>query len=378
MSHRLLTASIISLLCSAWAWSQASERILSISGEVFFEDGTRPKQPVLVELLCTGITRRQTYTQQGFFSLEFGRPTPIEVRDAGMEGMIRRREFSQGRRDSLDGRVIRAYSEKVQNNLDLAGCELRAVLEGFQSDTIPLSRRRALDNPYVGEIILRHRSKTKGTFVSLNTARASEKARKAYHKGQKELVGKKTDYPKAAQEFGKAVQEFPEFSAAWYLLGKVHLNLQDERRAQEAFERAIAVEPEFIQPYLALAQIQFSKNRWKEVNTLSRKVIELNPDTIQAHYLCSVANYSLGQLDSAEKSARTVVDSPKALEFPQARFILGGILSQKNLIAAAVEFNRFLDLESEGPVADRAKQILIDWERRGLIGKPQSDAAAEN
>lgn len=380
MGKRLFPFWIASFLLCTWAWSQQAreERLLFINGEVIFEDGTHPEEPVLVEMLCNGSVRRQTFTHQGYFSLEFGKNTRVEVREASVEGFIRPKEFYQGRRDSLDGRVISAYSAKVQDYLDLSGCELRAVLPGFQSDSILLGRRSPLEKPDVGNIMLRG-SDVKGTIVTPTTLKAPKKAKKAYQDAQKELRKKKVNYSKAAKELEKAVKEYPEFAAAWHLLGKVRLAREDGSGAHQAFKKAITADRKYVNPYLSLARMEFGQDRWEEVDRLSREVIALNPDMIYAHYLCAAANYPMGRLDLAEESARKVLDSKEAQRYPHTHFILAGVLAQRgNVASATAEFYRFLEVEPEGPLAEEAKQILADWERLGLIGKREAATVPDN
>ena len=397
MRKKLLTASICCLLFLGPAWAQQGGQSqtpqtgggrqpanspgplppILLIGRVIFDDGTRPQEPVLVEMLCYGEVRRQTYAIRGQFSLQFGTSRPVTFMDSSVSDAAQDDEFFQANRLGVD-RPSQAFSKNVLNNLDLSGCELRARLPGFQSERIQLGRRRPLDTPDVGEIVLHRLSDVGDTTVSVTTLRAPKKAKKAYENAQKELKKKKASPSRARRELENAVKVFPEFAAAWHLLGEVRLTRKDSTGARQAFEKAIAADPEYVLPYLSLAKLEVEQGRWEDAAKWSSGVIELNPHIMYAHYLSAAANYSLGKLDLAEEAVQEVQKSGEAQRYPVTYFILGGILAQRgNIPSATAEFNRFLQVQPEGPLAQQSKQILAEWERRGLIGK-ESVAAPED
>lgn len=404
MGKKLFVASIFSFFLLSLGWAQQQEqgpkkparreppgqtepqreqrqpsrerRPIFLYGTVILDDGSRPEEQVQVEMLCHGSVRRQTYAFDGRFSLEFGTRRPAEFMDASVSGPGLDDELFRGQGGGLGSL---SASTSMFNTLDLTGCELRASLPGFRSDTIHLGRRRPLDDPDVGVIVLHRLGNFEGTIVSVNTLKAPKNAKKAFEKAQKELNKKKANHSKAAKELQKAVKLFPEFSAAWSLLGETRLALQDHNGARQAFEKAIAAEPKYISPYLSLAGLEFEQGRWGEVAQLSSGVIKLNPYVTHAHYLRGVANYYLGRLDLAEESVRNVQTSNKARHYPATHFILGAILARKgNIPSATSEFHRYLEVQSDGPLAEQSKQILAGWEKLGLIAKRQPSETPEN
>jgi tetratricopeptide (TPR) repeat protein len=250
----------------------------------------------------------------------------------------------------------------------LNGCELRTSLAGFVSDPIRLGMRRYLENPDVGVMVLHSTNGTGGTGISLNTLRAPKKARKSYRKALKELAKAKANPSKATKELEKAVKVYPEYSAAWYLLGQLRLAAQDHSGGREAFERALAVEPNYVSPYLPLAALELGDRRWKEAAQLSRQVLELNPDAIGAHYSLGVASYFLRNLVTAEQSARKVLDSSEARKYPRMHYLLGIILATKgDFPSAAVQIRRYLKISPNAPEAEPMKKELRKWEAEGRI-----------
>ena len=340
-----------------------------ISGKVTLEDGSAPPEPVRVEMVCHGRIVRQLHTSSnGGFGFRLG-DRNADIADASASGTVQ-----GGFGNSPVGGVSGADSPTElgsrtgQGAVNLTGCDLRTSLAGFEANTIQLGLRRYMDNPNVGVIVLRRRDKVAGTAISLNTLGAPKKAKKSYQKALKELAKKKAKPSKAVKELEKAVKLYPEFSAAWNLLGQLRLTAGDPNGAREAFQRAVAVEPNYVSPYLPLALLRLDERRWKDAAQLSRQVLELNPDVIRAHYPLGVASYFLGDLDAAEKSSRKVLNSSEARTYPRMHYLLGVVLAGKgNFPSAAAELRRYLVISPDAPEAEPLKKELQKWEAEGRI-----------
>ena len=252
--------------------------------------------------------------------------------------------------------------------VDLSNCELRARLPGYQSDVISLGRRRALDNPDVGLIILHSIKPPEGGTVSLKTLAAPKDARKAWEKAGKELQKENPNFSKASKELTKAVELYPEFASAWYMLGEVRLAQTARPGASEAFEQASAADPEYANPYLSLALMQMEEGRWQEAADLCSQALELNPQLIKAHYLNSLAHGSLGSLDVAEESALLVLNNNQAKTYPLIYYVLGFVEAQReNFTSAAARYRTFLEVRPNLSLAKKARGQLDQWRKQGLI-----------
>ena len=147
-----------------------------------------------------------------------------------------------------------------------------------------------MENSDVGIIVLQRLGEVSGLTVSFTTLRAPKKARKAYHKAQQELKKPKGDISKAIKQLEKAVKTFPEFAAAWYLLGTSRLALKKESEARDSFNRAIQADPNYVNPFLSLAELEMETQNWPEVTRLCETVIALNPHIVEAQYFNAVAS----------------------------------------------------------------------------------------
>ena len=256
----------------------------------------------------------------------------------------------------------------LTRSVNLSNCELRARLPEHQSDVISLGRRRALDNPDVGLIILHSMRPPEIGTVSLKTLAAPKDARKAYEKAGKELQKKNPNLSKASKELTKAVEIYPEFASAWYVLGKVRLAQQDRPAASQAFKEAKAADSGYAIPYLSLAMMALEEERWKEASDLSTQVLELNPRLTEAHYYNAIAYSSLGRFNVAEESALVVLDSNKAETYPLVYYVLGVAESQRgNFPSAAARYRSLLEIHPEGSFAGKIKDQIAQWQEQGLI-----------
>ena len=345
-------------------------RPVRLSGKVVLADGSPLPGSVNVELLCSGSVRQQAFTfNDGNFSFEVGSPSSMAFADASVGGSPWNRNTSNPSNrtgfDSFDG------------SMNLAGCELRAVLPGFQSERLQLGMRRPLDSSEVGNIVLRRLEKVSGSTVSFTALAAPKKARKAYEKATKELRKKKVKHSKVSKELEKAVKLYPKYAAAWNLLGATRLKLKDEGGAREAFKQAIEADPEYVSPYIELAMLEGDSSRWVEVSRLSERILELNPYVSQAHYFSAVANFNLRKIDLAAKAIYQYKKNEASKMFADSYYLAGAILATKgNATSAAAEFRQLLKTFPKDPRADQIREHLNSWEAQGLIEKTPPEVSS--
>ena len=86
----------------------------------------------------------------------------------------------------------------------------------------------------------------KGTTVSFNTLNAPKKARDAFEKAGKELHKEKVDFKKVRKHLKKATEIYPEFAAAWQLLGQANLASGDRKEARNSFRHALEADPNYV------------------------------------------------------------------------------------------------------------------------------------
>ena len=335
-------------------------RAVRLSGKVVLADGSPLPGSINIELVCSGSVKQKAFTSNdGNFSFEVGSRSSMAFADASIGG-----SWSPNGANTADQTGLDSFD----GSMNLAGCELRAVLPGFRSERLQLGMRRPLASSEVGEIVLRRLEKVSGSTVSFTALAAPKNARKAYEKATKELRKKKVKHSKVSKELEKAVNLYPKYAAAWNLLGATRLKLKDEGGARKAFKQAIEADPEYVSPYIELAMLEGDSSRWVEVTRLSGRILELNPYVSQAHYFSAVANFNLGKIDLAAKSIYEYKKNRASKMFADSYYLAGAIFASKGSVtSAAAEFRQLLKIFPRDPRADEIKEHLNSWKAQGLI-----------
>ncbi len=336
-------------------------QVMFLSGKVVMEDGTAPPELVLIERVCSGAPRPEGYTDtKGRFSFQLGQNAGMFA-DASTSG----NDPVFGNSPGMGGgnpRSAGGFGNMGGQNR-LMGCDLRASLPGFRSESIDLSQRRYMDNPDVGTIVLRRLAKVEGYTFSATSAFAPKDARKAYEKGR-DLV-KKQKWAEAEKEFQKAVDTYPKFAAAWSDLGNV---LQAESKmdeARKAYEEAMKADAKFVTPYAQLMRMSVRDNKWADAAGYGSKAIKLNPYlSADIYFLSGVAHYQTKQMDVAEEYTRAALKLDEQHKNPKINHLLGVILVEKADYSGAAEAMRaYLKQAPEAKDANNVKQQLVEIEK---------------
>ncbi len=282
-------------------WRAASFREVFAAGTVTLEEGDWPgEEKAAVQALCHGSTVATVYTR-GRFSLSVGR--------AHVEG---------------SGAVT-----------GLAGCRVIASLPGFQTVVVDLS-----GNPgaaiNLGILRLRPLKEVQGLSISMTSQRAPRNARKAYEKGLEFSRAGKPD--SAVAECRKAVAAYPEYASAWYALGSVLHGIEKPGEARAAYERSIAADASYLPGSLGIVKLDAAGRRWPAVAERAGRIVRMNPvEFPEAHLYLAVAQYNLGQHESAEESARKAVELDPLHRYPKSWHLLGMLLAERGASAEAAQ-----------------------------------------
>jgi len=334
-------------------------RPIYLSGTVRLADGTNPPEHVLIERVCNGVVRPEAYTDsKGNFSFELGARNPAVFYDATVGG-IDPLSSSTGASGGPQGGI---------NERDVSGCEIRANLAGFQSDSIILGFRRSLDNPDIGTIRIHRLANVEGYTFSVTTAQAPKDARKAYEKGL-ELLNKRK-WAEAERELTRAVGSYPKYAAAWHELGRAYQQQKKFDEAVHAYQEAISADPKFINPYGQLAVLSAYEKNWDDVVRYTSQILKLNPFVAPDIYFYSaLANYNLQKIDVAEGQAQEAAKRDTQHRIPKINHLLGVIQAEKQDYSRAAENIRlYLKLSPNASDADTVRKLLADVETAAAQG----------
>jgi tetratricopeptide (TPR) repeat protein len=254
----------------------------------------------------------------------------------------------------------------------MSDCQVRAALAGYQSSVVQLGRRSVFESPDIGTIVLTPLGEgevpARDPLVSVSEAKAPEKAAKAYEKAKEELFKDKPNPGKAEKELQKAVKEYPEYAAAWYLMGEARMLKQDVEGAREALSKATETDPGFATPYVTRSLLELSQKNLEAAAKASDQAIELAPSHVEARYYNGMAYANLGDFEKAKASLDVVTGSPHGEKFPQAFYLLGTMHGQEGNVEGCVSnYRRFLELEPDSQTAQAVRQQLDQWKSQGII-----------
>jgi tetratricopeptide (TPR) repeat protein len=350
--------------------------VLYLSGRVATGDGSPVPSGVMVERICNNKVRQQVYPfTKGEFSMQLGSKSDSFL-DASADGS---RQSSNLSKDTTGGIPRR----------ELMNCELRATGSGFRSDAITLMGLDAVASGInVGVLVMRRGKKVEGMTLDARPYQAPREASKAYEKGLKaETDGK---LPDARAYFETAVKIYPSFANAWFRLGGVLRQENQNDAARKAFTEAATIDVKFLQPFLSLASMAYDAGNWTEVLDFTRHVLNVDPwrhaevtgyildldalDYAEAYFYDAYANLKLNRIEDAEKSALKAERIDLRTRFPKVHLLLADLFVRKNNYALAIsEMKTYLELVPNAKDGVRVREQLAELERlNGLAAAPQS------
>lgn len=317
---------------------------LFISGRVMMDGGGALPEPVAIERICNGITRREGYTDfKGHFQLQLGNQN-YNFQDAS--------ESSSA--PGLSPLSRGASQSGNRKALDLTGCEFKAVLAGFQSSVLPVRTYEDSFQIDIGTIVLKRMGDVTGTTVSSTSMSAPSNARHAFEKAEKALQENKLS--EAEKELNKAVRDYPNFASAWSLLGDVEQQQNRLDDARAAYMQSLAADPKYVNPSFGLALIAVQEKKWDEAARLTDQVTAMNAYAFPvAYFYNAVANYNAGNMAAAEGSGRKFKAVDSDHRHPDIALLLSQILSRKQDYAGAAQQIR--DYLTVVPNAENAEQL---------------------
>ena len=202
--------------------------------------------------------------------------------------------------------------------------------------------------------------------TSASDLRVPNDARKAFRKGME--AWDQSDFPKAAEQFEKAVALFPEYDTAYNNLGVMYFRMNQPDKARAAFERSVALNDKNADADRNLARILISEGNFPRAIDLLKKslmVEPLNPVTLT---LLCVADIQSGDDDGALATARKTHQLPHE-GYSLVHYVAGQALEHKGQPQEAyAEYETYL---RESPTGAEAPQVRSALARLTASNKPQ-------
>lgn len=208
--------------------------------------------------------------------------------------------------------------------------------------------------------------------VSVARLAVPGKASSEYQKGCGNLKDKKLS--DAEQHERKAIQLYPNYAAAWVVLGQVLEAENKQKDGQMACSQARAVDPDYVAPYLCLANFAATEENWKEVSMLSVSALSLDPaGNAYSFYFAAEAEFHLGDSSKAEKDAQNSVTLDKWHHLAQVHLLLAEIdAAKQDFSGQASQLREYLKLDPNSADSAGIKSTLAKLDAK----TPRDTAAA--
>lgn len=125
---------------------------------------------------------------------------------------------------------------------------------------------------------------------------------KASHEFQKACGYFKDHRLKPAEEHAReAVKIYPQYAAAWVVLGQILHAGHEDSKALDACRKADSADPNYAPPYICLAEFAAEANNWDDAYSLANHALSLDPATDPYAFLWAAeADFHLKRMDQAE------------------------------------------------------------------------------
>ena len=199
-----------------------------------------------------------------------------------------------------------------------------------------------------------------GSTVSYSQLAAPPVARKEFLKGVQSLQAGKWTIAEAS--FRKAIVAFPDYALAWDELGYVLEKLGKLSEASDSYSKALAIDGRLFSAYARQAILEAGQQHWDQVAATTDAAIKLDPfDWPDLFFYNAVANFNLGRLEVAERSAKRAIVSDTGIRLPRAHYVLGKILAARGDYRESVdEMSKYLDLLPGAADAASVRQEIRD------------------
>ena len=191
--------------------------------------------------------------------------------------------------------------------------------------------------------------------ISVADLAIPESARQELAKGQDAMRGKNAD--EAVKHFQKAIKLYEAYPQAHRLLGEAYAEQQQWPDAESALKRSIELEPKLADSYMDLGALRNQTKNYPGAEEALKKGLELKPDFPMAEYELAKTYSATGRWQEAAPLVEaTVKELP---DLATAHVMLANIrLKQRNGPAALHEYQEYLRLAPDGPMAPQVRDVV--------------------
>ncbi|MFZ0584397.1 MAG: tetratricopeptide repeat protein [Candidatus Acidiferrales bacterium] len=198
--------------------------------------------------------------------------------------------------------------------------------------------------------------------VSTATLKIPGNAKGEYRKSCSDLKDK--NLASAQAHLHKALDEYPQYAAAWALLGQVLEAGNKIDEARNACSQASAADAGYAPAYLCLADVAAQQHDWHLTLDMADRSLALVPQhNVYGSFYSAMAQFHLEQLPEAESDALKTIDADRSHRIPQAHLLLAEIYNARHdTRGAAYELRAYLKAAPNAADAGAVKKSLAEVE----------------
>jgi tetratricopeptide (TPR) repeat protein len=203
-------------------------------------------------------------------------------------------------------------------------------------------------------------AKVQQAMIGAATLKVPGKAKGEYRKGCSDLKDKKL--ASAEDHLRKAVQEYPQYAAAWTLLGQILDEGNRIEEARTACSQASGADSSYVPAYLCLADVAAHLHEWHQTLDQANRALALDPvQNLYGNFYSAMAQFHLSNLPTAEKNVLETIDADHLHRVPQAHLLLAQIYEAKHdLYGVSVQLRAYLKLAPTSPDSAAVRKSLAD------------------
>lgn len=158
----------------------------------------------------------------------------------------------------------------------------------------------------------------------------------------------------------KAVEFYPDYAAAWVVLGQALAGARKDSEAVQACKQGMKVDPTYAPPYICLAEFAERTNRWDDVYAFSDRAGSLDPITNPyVYFYRATADLHLKRYAQAELDGRFAEGLDSGNRIPQLHLLLAEVYqAEGNKTRETTELQKFLELSPHDSAWQTARTTL--------------------
>jgi hypothetical protein len=259
------------------------------------------------------------------------------------------------------------------SSISVGAYTIRATRQGYQPGEARVDFRRgdgtlqSVDIPVMP--LEQHGTGAPGGTISADDLKIPENARKEFERG-KRLLNEKKNHLESITAFQRAIDLYPSYSDAYFLLGTAQMQLNDAPAAETSLRKAIALDARRTGPYYPLSILLFGQRRFNDEEELLLSAQKQNAADWRWPFELARCHAQQSRWDRALQyglAATGIANAPS-----KVHLLLADIYANSDKPREAVaELELFAQLDPQSAYMARVREVLPALRQRAAAATPQ-------